>query len=302
MNRNEPDSTSLDLLLDTITNTFGGVLFVTILVVLQLRTSQVIDASLTANKFAVSATDVLHEEIKRRTDEMNLLKQVAVAQRRSMEQLSRGDAKKSYQQVIQYRERLQELDIERSLAMSTIEREASEVERLKSEMDDRRAHIEVERQRRDELEMEMAREKLMRTRTAELPTLRATEKREFPVIVRFGRLYTPYELDPVSLERSRHLDEFLPLGEEDEVERLTPNPLRGIPLDSSEKSEQLLGQLWDQFPKDSFYVCAAVWDDSFSEFPALKNSLVTRGIEYRLIPTAAGDTIQEGNTSGAFVQ
>jgi len=41
---------------------------------------------------------------------------------------------------------------------------------------------------------ETAREKLVRTRTAELPALRATEKREFPVIVRFGRLYTPYEL------------------------------------------------------------------------------------------------------------
>ena len=64
----------------------------------------------------------------------------------------------------------------------------------------------------------------------------------------------------------------------------------------------MLGRLWDQFPKDSFYVCGAVWEDSFSEFPALKNSLVTRGIEYRLIPTAEGDMIQEGSTDGAFVQ
>ena len=302
MNRNEPDSTSLDLLLDTITNTFGGVLFVTILVVLQLRTSQLVDASLSANKSAASSTDLLNEALQRRIDEVNLLKQVAGAQRRSIGQLSRGDSQKSYEQVIEHRARLQDLAIERSNSISAIEHEASETERLTSQLDERKANIEVERQRREEIEREVAREKLVRTRTAELPTLRATEKREFPIIVRFGRLYTPYKLDPVSLERSRHLDDFLPLGEKDEVMRLTPNPLQGIPLDSSDDSEEMLGRLLDQFPKNSFYVCSAVWDDSFSEFPALKNSLVTRGIEYRLIPTAAGDMIQEGSTDGAFVQ
>lgn len=302
MNRNEPDSTSLDLLLDTITNTFGGVLFVTILVVLQLRTSSVIDASLAANKSVVSSSDILKEELSKKKDEVRVLKQAAAAQRRSLGHLSQGDAQESYHEVIAARTRLQELAIERARTLLAIEKETSEEERLKSGLDEQTVKLEIERQRQHELEREMAREKALRTRTAELPTLRATEKREFPVIVRYGRLYTPYRLDPISLERSRHLDDFFPLGAEGEVNRLTPNPLRGIPLDASEISEDMLGRIWDQFPKDSFYVCGAVWDDSFSEFPALKNALVTRGIEYRLIPSVAGDMIQEGSTSGAFVQ
>jgi hypothetical protein len=302
VNRNDPDSTSLDLLLDTITNTFGGVLFVTILVVLQLRANQVIDASLSANKSSSNSPDDLHYELKRRSDEVKMLKQVAGAQQRSIEKFLQGDAQKSYELVIGYRARLQELSNQRSRLMSTIEQENSESERLSSQLDDRRTDIEFERQRREEIEREIARQKLAHTRTAELPTLRATEKREFPVIVRFGRLYTPYEIDPFTLERSRHLDDFLPLGEEDEVVRLTPNPLRGIPLNSSENSEDMLRRLWDQFPKESFYVCGAVWDDSFSEFPAFKESLVARGIEYRLIPSAAGDIIREESADRALVQ
>lgn len=302
MNRNEPDSTSLDLLLDTITNTFGGVLFVTILVVLQLRTSQLIDEARTANESATHSVEALREELSRKKDEVNLLNQVAGAQRRAMGQLTMGDAKESLRQVIEFRERLQELDSERSRSIATIEQEERETEQLNSQLADRRTRIELEKQRQRDLKQELIREKLARTRTAELPTLRATAKREFPVIVRFGRLYMPYALDPVSLERTRHLDEFVAIGEENGVTRLTPNPLLGIPLDSSESSADMLRRLWDQFPKGSFYVCGAVWDDSFSEFPALKESLVERGIEYRLIPTAMGDVIQEGSVSGAFVQ
>lgn len=302
MNRNEPDSTSLDLLLDTITNTFGGVLFVTMLVVLQVRTSSVIDASLAASKSVVSASDALKEELSQKRDQVRVLKQAAAAQRRSLGHLSQGDAQESYREVVAARARLQELAIERARTLAAIERETSEEERLKSGLDEQAAKVELERQRQHELERQMAKEKALRTRTAELPTLRATEKREFPVIVRYGRLYTPYRLDPISLQRSRQLGDFLPLAAEDEVIRLTPNPLRGIPLDASQLSENMLGRVWDQFPKDSFYVCGAVWDDSFSEFPALKDALVARGIEYRLIPSAAGDIIQEGSSSGAFVQ
>ena len=302
MNRNEPDSTSLDLLLDTITNTFGGVLFVTILVVLQLRTSSVIDASLAASKSKAVSSDALTEELSRKRDEVRVLKQAAAAQRRSLGHLSQGDAPESYREVVAARARLQELAIERARTLTAIKNETSEEERLMSGLDEQEAKVKIERQRQHELEREIAREKALRIRTAELPTLRATEKREFPVIVRYGRLYTPYRLDPISLERSRQLDDFLPLPVKDEVIRLTPNPLRGIPLDSSEISEDMLGRVWDQFPKDSFYVCGAVWDDSFSEFPALKDALVARGIEYRLIPSASGDMIQEGSTNGAFVQ
>lgn len=302
MNRNEPDSTSLDLLLDTITNTFGGVLFVTILVVLQLRTGQMINEVRSANEPAAHSINALHEELSRKKDEVDLLKQVAGAQRRAISQLSMGDAQESLRQVIEFRARLQELDAERVRSLAAIEQEARKAEQLDSQLADRRSRIELEKQRQEQLEQDITREKLVRTRTAELPTLRETAKREFPVIVKFGRLYAPYSLDPVSLERTRHLEEFVLIGKENEITRLTPNPLQGIPLDSSESAEDMLGRLWDQFPKEAFYVCGAVWDDSFSEFPALKKALVERGIEYRLIPTKEGDMVQEGNVGGAFVQ
>ncbi|WP_428307999.1 hypothetical protein [Lacipirellula sp.] len=302
MNRNDPDSTSLELLLDTITNTFGGVLFLTMLVVLQLRTNKVVEATVAGNKSTSSSTDALREELHRRTDEVNLLKQVAGAQGRSMGHLTSGDAKKIFQQILEHRATLQELASDSSRSLAAIERETGKTEHLKSQLEDQRAKIALEQQRREELKRQMARERVVRTRTAELPTLRATEKREFPVVVRFGKLYTPYDVDPISLERSRHLDDFLPLGEENGAVRLTPNPLQGIPLDSSEKSESMLERLWNQFPKEHFYVCGAVWDDSFTEFSSLKSSLVAHGIEYRLIPTAAGDVIEEGSASGAFVQ
>lgn len=302
MRRSEPESSSLDLLLDTITNTFGGILFVTILVVLLLRFSG--GAALRDSTNVTSASQMREQEseLLKRVDEIASLKQVAASQQRSLEHLSQGNARELYSRLLELRKQMGSLAIQKAGLESQVARLTTKGTEAQSKARSLSTQVEREKDIQKQLEEAFENETRKRTRTAALPTLRSTAKREYPLILRYGRLYAPYFIDEVSGERVRKLDDFSVIGEEAGAIRVSPKPYRGMPLSESREGGESLNELLSSFDKELFYVGVAVWDDSFPEFALLKSALVSLDIEYRLLPTKSGDAIQEGANTGAYVQ
>jgi hypothetical protein len=301
MRRSEVDTSSLELLLDTITNTFGGILFVLILVILLLRMGE----NAAQSRFAATddqKTQELRGKLHDRQSELQSLRQVAASQQAALTSLAQGDAKEFQARLAAIRLRVADLASQKAEHLARIDQMSSELRGAQATESRIRIRIEEETARQQELERDIAVETQIRTRTAELPSVRSTSKREFPVIVRFGRLYSPYSVDKISGERLRQLGDFAILGEIDDALRITPKPYRGTLLEDTPACTAALQRLLNSVDKESFYVAVAVWDDSFSEFAVLKNVMVGHEIEYRLLPTVSGEHIQEGPTHGAYVQ
>jgi hypothetical protein len=141
-----------------------------------------------------------------------------------------------------------------------------------------------------------------RTRMALLPALRVTSKREFAVVLRYGRLYFLHASELDMQLGVLNYDDFIVLENDKSTVRITPKPYAGSVIDDSEGVDDLLAmKLTHMDPKES-YLAIAVWEDSFADFAHLRNALVELGWEYRLIPLEQSGFISETHVENPLVQ
>jgi hypothetical protein len=305
--RNSSES-SLELLLDTICNTFGGVLFLAMLVSLLLAQSRrrtVTDETAADPRAALTpaeltrlqmTADQLTAEVER-LDEAVRLARAAAADFSVPEidaQLARLEAaeKNRLKEETNRRQMLSEIAAAQAAtarvqATAAIEeRNAAQAEaavaaarkRLEAAAEDRRRLVKSAIELRD---MQAARATLETTGRA--PRERATTKKEFGVMLRYGRMYlmkVPRGDDLVVNEE----EFFVESGGARNVAR--PKPHAGLDLGGPGGFGTALAKRLEPFPPAVWYPCLVVHPDSFDVFVALKAELVARGYEYRLMPTA----------------
>jgi hypothetical protein len=150
---------------------------------------------------------------------------------------------------------------------------------------------------KSELDKEIER----RTRELKLPEARVTRKREIAVVLRYGRMYVPDKEMPGG-EVTVNTDDML-ISEVGRSEmRITPKPYAGVKLNERDQLRHALIARFSHKPKNLYYFAVLVWDDSFAEFSHLREILIERGYEYRLILVPQGGTIIEDNVPNPLVQ
>ncbi|HEX3871197.1 MAG TPA: hypothetical protein VHV77_12215 [Pirellulales bacterium] len=254
--RRAAEMSSLELLLDTICNTFGGIIFLAILVGILLQ-------------FSGSA-------IKPETHRP----------------LSAADAERLISEVESLRRTVGRQDeIVATMNLPTGRTSAADVEGLKREL----AALESDwaRARKDSeglpelqrsiaaLEEELNDEAEARTREARLPMLHATAKTEVPVFVKDHHLNLLVHADA---ERSLNREGFDMKDVGTGHGSVSPKAGAGVlvtPQDASlnHVDAEILG-----FDPEMEYLAVFLWVDSFDIFAPLRNLFVKRGFEYRLVP------------------
>jgi hypothetical protein len=333
--RRRPPDSSLELLLDTITNTFGGILFLAILVSLLLQTSGSGDPRAAATRGApLSAAEAADIEI-RLEDLQDQARRLRKA--RSEHRVEGPDAAAVMQRVDDLTERLTRVLEEQSraaLATADLQRKATEADsearrtaeesdRLREEhataaaarrkdardraaksdarhesarRDQQAAQAEAARLSQLEITLEDAAEPSVIEQTAGLPKLEPTFKRQVAIYVRFGRMFMMHVWH--NGERlGPNPGQFIVVPGDPPV--AYPKPATGLPIEKQTIQAEVAA-LRREFPPAAWAVAIIVFDDSFSEFQWLKKAIVENGFEYNPIPLKDGEYVYDsGGTAVA---
>jgi len=292
-----PDS--LELLLDTICNTFGSVLFLAILIAVLIQTSE--SRSMPAVSQPVSRAAELRiadEQITEAVSRRRTLLHLVESQRKFIDEFADRDVQAALQE-------LQELEADKTQSLEAGEKAAHElaqfeamIERLTEELTRLDADLAAAEVRERSLAEEITQEVALRVQSIRLPKLRPTGKSEIGMICRYGRLYVWHAYDALGRRVGLNLEDMVALGEQDGILEAAPKPFAGAKIDDRSAVERQLRQ----FSPRSDYVAVIVYPDSFGRFAELKSIFIQEGFEYRLMPTVPGNEIVDRGGADGMVQ
>lgn len=320
--RGGSDSGSLEMLLDTICNTFGGVLFLAMLVSIMLaqtRRKTEADEVTDEPRPAVSTADLvrleanaarLALEIEALDDSNGAIRDLAegfgdprqdellAARERAERELSRLESRRAA--LLQDLATAQAAIAQARAVAASMERSTRS---LADRVNDARTRLEKALSERKELVGSAttialaAQERAAFQTGGQSPRERLTTKKEFGLLLKHGRMYLMKKLQGGELVVNTA--DFIVEGGLIR-NTATAKPHGGIDLKRAEGRDQAIARVLEPFSFAAWYPCLVVYPDSFAEFLPLKAALVSRGYDYRLLPTS--DSVFDGNNADVRVQ
>ena len=304
-NRRRTGDSSLELLLDTITNTFGGILFLAILVSLLLRTASPTVARQGDPTPRFTATEQASLELKlddlkdqfarlKRRPAAALLSDPDPEITRSREESERLSARfadalgeratLAMQTATHQRERTAAIEEASQLEA----RRAASAERLSKAKSANDASL-VESQRLAQLKLTLERSVRPTTieQTVGMPTLRDSEKEQVGIYVRFGKIFMMHSYRG-GVRVGPNPQFFVVAPGNPPVAR--PKPGAGVEI-NPDTVKQELDRLLSSFPPVGWDIAVVVFHDSFANFQLLKQAIVEAGYQYRPLPVHPGGSI-----------
>jgi hypothetical protein len=307
--RNESDD-SMELLLDTICNVFGGVLFLALLVCLLTQNA----AQSMSNQ--LPSDELLSMRVEQRKAELRLQEaqqQLATmqAQQGHLTQLLASLGKSSDPEVA---EAYSALVVELSALSQQRERVAAEVaeasERLrKAEADEHAAKKEhdaavarrdattadAERQLAEAREAAEA-EREKQTVQLRLPRARVTGKQEVALFISQGRLFMPLTYDRNGWPTGRDAKVTTSVGLNESIGPADLRIAAGIPVEANGQALATLDRQLSRLDPAVHFVTLAVWPDSYKQFRELREHVVKKRFEYRLLLMGTGESVGFGDS------
>lgn len=311
--RKKAADSSLELLLDTITNTFGSVLFLTILVTLLLRTGGDESKDTRSIEPPVSEDEqfALESRIATAVEDCERLQ----AQLAEIAPVDPGLSTLQTMILEKTKETfrlLADVGVQDARTLAEQRRAVAadaEIERISTALAETKLRAEREAERRRVLEEEAARlarlavdldrplDSMEIVQTAVLPVLGATQKKEIGLYMRYGRLYVMHRWSDEGERLGPNTEHFVVVSKADGTQTATARPDAGVIADAATIQRELK-QLLSRFPADRWVVGLVVYDDSFSQFQAVKAALVELGYQYNPIRTGQGNPVRDrGGTS-----
>lgn len=296
------DESSLELLLDTITNAFGGILFLALLVIvlLQMTSDRVADeppSRETATKLVAMEREVLSA-----TRERDELLRATVIQDQLAKQLVTDENRIALGSLQASRQSSTDLNSQRVKLAAELVNKQNEINTLAQTLSDLKTRVKLKSAEVDDAKLKLQAELRARTTTANLPRLHETSKVEIAVVLRFGRLYFLHRYDPSLASRELNTEDMVILEDAADSVLATPKPYRGTPVDNIEAVRATVLRELKSFPPQAIYLAIAVWEDSFDQFIDLKNLLIELKYEYRVIPLGEGGMISESSIDKPLIQ
>ncbi len=293
---------SLDLLLDTMCDTLGGILFICMLVA--ILTSQTI-RDITPSDPSAESGRALRRLRSEMTDSQARLTKLRQAVRQK-EDLQRQF---SDPETLTLLESLQSLDdnsdellnvrtqklTDVAESQADLEETARELERLAQVMADAQERLRLEK-------LKLENEASLRSRTSQVPRQRATQKRQLPFFLKAGRFCAYAERDSEG-NLVRNEAETREVVEGPEKKFIEPIPGAGLLVSEDRSNLQEIAERISTFDKEQHFLSVFVFKDSFANFESLKNEMIRSGFEYHLEPLRDDARVYIGDqTEPVFVQ
>lgn len=273
---------SLELLLDTLCNTFGGVLFIAILVVILLQ--------MTGGRSASPGThSTTADELHDLTAELDIVTRELDALRKRMPQSHRDDSPPIMEETVDFRqqaasarERLEELTRLGHEKLSEANRHDAQklaIDEDLASLDQRAARVNREI---EDLRLEIAKEQKAHARSLRTPVMHQTNKQSLTIELRYARLYLLHRYDPSGERLGPNLDDYVLLSDRNAGLLVTADPTQGMPMGSPAELKVALKKKLAHFSPERWIIDLAIRADSFDGFHSLMMATQELGYEMRL--------------------
>ncbi|SLM29940.1 hypothetical protein MTBBW1_2030030 [Desulfamplus magnetovallimortis] len=261
--RRDTQLDSFELLLDTMCNTFGGIVFIALLIVIL---SQAVDATHPDN------TEEQQPSPAASSFETSLASRVAL--------LPESERKNRLIPIIDNMETLQQsmgLNAKQINISNALGEERKRIKAIKSKVDTLEKEMDSINREIDSLENQ-------KKRMVRLPRLHAVNKLPVFVIVKSGKFYPITDIS-TPFRGSRGYDlSHVRMTEKLFATIVEPIPSMGQHIeDGSDKRGLLRAALTNLEPKSEF-ISFAVYPDSYGEFHQIKSLFIKHGFEYNWLP------------------
>ena len=301
---------SLELLLDTVTNTFGGILFLAILVAIILQSTSTSPQNEEATESEVdplSEVDLAKTEVRvtALTDRLAVLQSQLKKMPPPKDMPTDGETTRLVEELQAVEEEITQAVVDKAhaeISVANLQQETAEIHDESTSMEDRKKDVEennqlvseelgVEEEEASQLAVAVseAQERLdskALEQTVTLPVLKKTSKSPFTFYVRYGKLFFPFNEPGATL----NTDHFFAVGQPPVA---FCRPERGVPLLQSSIDRVVRREL-SGFSTSAYYIQILVFDDSFDQFQMIKKVLVGLAYKYRVSPCVADEEIRFG--------
>lgn len=289
---------SFDLFLDTITNTFGGVLLIALLIVLMIREN----AQSQPKEFQAGASQdlqVVQSSIVALVSERNTLAANLKVQQQFSDDFQGDDLKDLVQELSQ--ELLEKSKVEKKAAELSLEvkkvlqsrrgLEATE-QQLKEALAARRAQYQ-------RLSQQLNAEQEKRTRTMALPKESETVKDEVPIILKNNEMFV-LNANHNGGRFQLNYRHFQPSAVEDADVHIESSYLKTIAGSGMAIGSEEMKRTMGRYNDAKCHFTFVVKSDSFESFSKVREECVNNGFEYRILAT--DETVGESASERARTQ
>lgn len=279
--RNEDDS--FELFLDTITNTFGGVLLIALLIALLIRQPNKND---TSDNHSSENADVVHSEILALKAEKFALEVSIQTQQNFAKDFQKSESKLLVNQLAP----LVKKNAALQRALGWIERNAvklaTKTKKAKFNIAQAEGKIAIQQSEHARLKKLLHDDQKLRTRTTTLPKEKSTSKTEVPIFVAGEQLFF-VNANAMGRQFAINTEYFksssastADLNIDSKYYQVRPG--LGLPIELLQLKKKL-----NQYSSTSSFITFVVRSDSFAKFATVKEVCVRSGFEYRVLPTDA---------------
>lgn len=286
MAREEEEGGSLDMLLDTLCNTFGGIILIALLLALSVNKK-----SVELYDKLVKTDDNKSELIREREQLKNSLLDLQDEQAVVLEDLE-DEADRMREEIEDTKDNLDDLNSDASAAEILAKREKEKLENLKElelKEEEERLSLEEEVARLETIleHQELSQElKKKPYRKVSLPQQKDTRKKPLPVIVAHGKMYPMVRFGIGKVAKNE--DGLTWNQTPDERFRIEVDPNKGVDPMNEQILEGFLSSVRNapRSVRQSFFLNLFVFSDSesFGVFNKIRDEAVLRDLDYNWVP------------------
>lgn len=267
----------LELLLDTICNTFGGVLFIAILVVILLNVTSEEVAQEPATKDQQTRLRQLQAELDASEGELARLEQAAALRNAIEGEIGSAEIKNLLRQIAQLETRIAHTTKKKNRNLQELANLTQDANRRAEAAKDFQKELRQLKAQQIKVESQLEAEKSKKVTSLGLPKQRLSTKVQAGFMLQGGRLRT-------CTKSSGEIDLSECLIEEDGgVQYVVPRPATGVALDPTGQDRHPILQRLAPFDAANRYVFVVVYEDSFAHFETMRAVLEEEGYEYNVL-------------------
>ena len=286
MAREEEDGGSLDMLLDTLCNTFGGIILIALLLALSVNKK-----SVELYDKLVKTDDNQSELIKEREQLKNSLLDLKDDNIEVLEELD-DDIFSKREEIEAIKDNLDDLNSDSSSMEKLVQQQNEKLKDMldmESKIEEERLSLEEELSRLEAIfeHQELSKElKKKPFRKVSLPQQKDTRKKPLPVIVAHGKMYPMISINIGSVEKNEN--GLLWNQTPDQRFQVKVDPVKGVDPMNDDALDLFLSSVRDspRLVKQNFFLNLFVFSDSenFSIFNKIRDEAVLRDLDYNWIP------------------
>jgi hypothetical protein len=286
MAREEEDGGSLDMLLDTLCNTFGGIILIALLLALSVN-----NKSVELYDKLVKTDDNQSELIKEREQLKNSLLDLKDDNIEILEELD-DDIFSKREEIEAIKDNLDDLNSDSSSMEKLVQQQNEKLKDMldmESKIEEERLSLEEELSRLEAIfeHQELSKElKKKPYRKVSLPQQKDTRKKPLPVIVAHGKMYPMVSINIGSVEKNEN--GLLWNQTPDQRFQVKVDPGKGVDPMNNDALDLFLSSVRDspRLVKQNFFLNLFVFSDSenFSIFNKIRDEAVLRDLDYNWIP------------------